>query len=89
MDLEKLHLKDLVAPGTSTRMLMSSLPFKYEKLGHMCHTEEDPDVDMDQVQGGGATYTLWGASFWQDYVKKGLEKLLGLGNFQSITRNGS
>jgi hypothetical protein len=81
MDLEKLHLKDLMDPSTSAHMLMSDLPFKYEKFGHMCHTEEDPGVDMDQVQGGGATYTLWGASFWQDYVKKGLEKLLGLGNF--------
>jgi hypothetical protein len=50
----------------------------------MCHTEIEPDVDMNQVQGGGATYSRWGASFWQGsegYVKKGLEKLLGLGNF--------
>jgi hypothetical protein len=81
MNLEKLHLKDLVDPSTSARMLMSSLPFKYEKLGHMCHTTEDPDVDMNQLPGGGATYTLWGASLWQNYVKKGLEKLLGLGDF--------
>lgn len=84
LKLEKLHLADLVVPGTSERMIMSPLPLKYEKLDHMCHTEIDPDVDMNQVQGGGATYSRWGASFWQGsegYVKKGLEKLLGLGNF--------
>ncbi|GAB7336190.1 hypothetical protein MBLNU13_g08962t1 [Cladosporium sp. NU13] len=78
MNLGKLHLEDLVAPGTPMRMLMSSLPFKYEKLGHMCHTEEDPNVSMDQVQGGCATHTLWSASFRQDYFKKGLEKPLGM-----------
>jgi hypothetical protein len=84
LKLEKLYLADLVIPGTSERMIMSPLPLKYEKLDHMCHTEIEPDVDMNQVQGGGATYSRWGASFWQGsegYVKKGLEKLLGLGNF--------
>lgn len=81
MKLEKLRLADLVVPGTSERMIMSPLSLKYEELGHMCRTKEDPDVDMDQVQDGGATYSRWGASYWQDYVKKGLEKLLGLGDF--------
>jgi hypothetical protein len=81
MKLEKLRLADLVVPGTSERMVMSPLSLEYEELGHMCRTEEDPDADMDGVQGGGATYTRWGASFWQGYVKKGLEKLLGLGDF--------
>lgn len=81
LNLEKLYLADLAVPGTFERMVMSPLPLKYEELGHMCHTEEDPIVDMDQVQGGGATYTRWCASFWQDYVRKGLEKLLGLGDF--------
>lgn len=39
---------------------------------------------MNQVQGRGATYSRWGAFFWQgsqSYVKKGLEKLFGLGDF--------
>jgi hypothetical protein len=65
-------------------MVMSPFSLKYEKLDHMCHTEEDPDIDMNQVQDGGATYSRWGASFWQGsqgYVEKGLEKLLGLGDF--------
>ena len=63
------------------RMLTSSFPFKYERLGHICHIEEDPGIKMNQVHGGGATYTLWSASFWRDYVKKGPEKLFGLGDF--------
>ncbi|KAM0711789.1 hypothetical protein Q7P35_001158 [Cladosporium inversicolor] len=51
MKPEKLRLADLVVPGTSKHMAMSPLSLKYEALGHMCHTEEDPDIDMDQVQG--------------------------------------
>ena len=56
MKLEKLRLANLVVPATSKRMVMSPLSLKYEELGHMCHTEKDPDADMDRVQGGGATY---------------------------------